>query len=61
MEQGIIGRKVMVKPQILESFLMKQGVQIDTPYTVLGIVQNMLLLEVGKNLVELYPRRLELV
>lgn len=61
MEQGIIGRLVQMKPQVIEPFLMDDGLRMGEHYKVLGIVASMLLLEVGKNLVEVYPRRVELV
>lgn len=48
--------QVTVKAEAIKDFMVTLGVKANTPYDVVGISGNMLLVRVGENLVEFYPR-----
>lgn len=50
---------VKIKKEGIKEFMISLQVKENTPYEVIGLMGEMILVRVGKNLIEFYPRNVE--
>lgn len=52
-----VGYKVSVKPNYIEPFMTELGVTPEAVYPVIGVMYDRLLLDMGSQFLEVYPRK----